>query len=1061
MKKLIFIKLRRKTKERFFLACFMLLSGINVAFADTPFADSLLNSQLKAFSSFLKQNRNEEISGKSHTSHYVFLALPFTQTITDKAANGGAAYFNKDSDAYKEMAGKIDVFNTAPANEQAPNYIHKDVRFFVCTGRYYLPRSSFLSNAVADDAELTKLLNSSDVNIKESLKKTFDGIKNGYLDALNKDVSYKNFKKIVYFNFEFVWTSMAIARAVGTPSDPSFDSNLYRIRFLVVDNSITSSPSWQWPAIEEKLGLEIQTNENISDDVSREVITYLDSWKTTLVNSTGTVNDGAVNRAASVVNFARSVSEQTIREALQKVDATRNTTSVGMRLFITDNGTTATERSDLKNQIDKRNPKDVIAVLEFDAFGKPKPLDYYFGSDYNELNAFQRTVKGAFQNLGVSPSNLNPLTAFLDGVAYLVGKLAIPERFYNPEVLKEEYNSTIADIFYYVSGANPSSVLIQAIIDPIPGVESGKNAKQAKHKVELAFYCGIWNGLVNQVKGLPDLATWAVKMITNETNTKGLGTRDDFVSQWDNFKADCEQKNNSVTYGGCVWDMMWSQMRKAHTTGGACYISSQIGGDVANLATFFIAFAKVGSIAKIASVMETLDITTYVFKGASLLLRYSLPNIKLAFYLGKATTYLIIKTAGNSAEVVFDIMKAGALDIERVLNNSLDNLINKPKYAIIEQGDRLIFGIDQFPSGGQIEDILDNAGQKIQDAYGNYLSQIKDAGGNYQLAITKVKGGGSVLDLLSKIKTTLKQELGWTDELITAFEIDFKNNKDLLKKFDNGELDPNSWKILNEAGVSNPKRIAPEILASMGKHIKDSDFLLKLGGTLEAGKAKYAEIIKEYTGKCSTCGNFGYKNLPNSPDIYLDQIYAYTKKFGGNNIEGFDVPSFKNQPYSQDGFLHMMNHLTTEVDASKIKKMDMTFEDELGNSLPCRNGAGTSCFDVQMKDGEVPRFYEYKSIESFTNFNINQFKAYLQNISSLSELRYVFKASKLTTEQAKDGMKAFLKNNAELFFNTNKSLFQKLDKFDGSGKIKDWEDLYNLANSNIADNSLVLFVESI
>jgi hypothetical protein len=239
----------------------------------------------------------------------------------------------------------------------------------------------------------------------------------------------------------------------------------------------------------------------------------------------------------------------------------------------------------------------------------------------------------------------------------------------------------------------------------------------------------------------------------------------------------------------------------------------------------------------------------------------------------------------------------------------------------------------------------------------------------------------------------------------------------LLKKFDDGTLDPQAWKALKDGGIDVAKRTAPEILETMTRHFKDADFLIKLGGSVEAGKAKYVQIVKEYTGKCSTCGNQGYKNLPDTPDLYLNAIFAYTKKFGGNNIEGFEIPAFNGQPFSQDGFYHMMNHMNANVDPAKVKKVDMTFEDELGESLPC-SGQSQNCFDVEMKQPSPPvppdwvRFYEYKSVESVRP-KLSQFTAYLQNINSLSELKYIFNAKKLTTAQAKNGMKAFLKKNSE------------------------------------------------
>ena len=283
------------------------------------------------------------------------------------------------------------------------------------------------------------------------------------------------------------------------------------------------------------------------------------------------------------------------------------------------------------------------------------------------------------------------------------------------------------------------------------------------------------------------------------------------------------------------------------------------------------------------------------------------------------------------------------------------------------------------------------------------------------IVLSMVNKVPDLLELLRRVIQKL-EDANWSKADIDAFTWDFQKSEDLLKKFDDGTLDPQAWKALKDGGIDVAKRTAPEILETMTRHFKDADFLTKLGGSVEAGKAKYVQIVKEYAGKCSTCGNQGYKNLPDTPDLYLNMMFAYTKKFGGNDIDGFEIPTFNGQPFSQDGFYHMMNHMNANVDPSKVKKVDMTFEDELGNSLPCRGGSGaSSCFDVQMKDGEIPKFYEYKSVGT-VNPTLNQFVAYLTNINSLSELRYIFNATKLTSEQAKTGMKAFLSNNAPNIF---------------------------------------------
>ena len=50
-----------------------------------------------------------------------------------------------------------------------------------------------------------------------------------------------------------------------------------------------------------------------------------------------------------------------------------------------------------------------------------------------------------------------------------------------------------------------------------------------------------------------------------------------------------------------------------------------------------------------------------------------------------------------------------------------------------------------------------------------------------------------------------------------------------------------------------------------------------------------------------------------------------------------------------------------------------------------------------------------KGDSEWTNISLDQFKNYISTIDNLSELRYIFNVKKITTEQAKEGMKAFLK----------------------------------------------------
>ncbi len=258
---------------------------------------------------------------------------------------------------------------------------------------------------------------------------------------------------------------------------------------------------------------------------------------------------------------------------------------------------------------------------------------------------------------------------------------------------------------------------------------------------------------------------------------------------------------------------------------------------------------------------------------------------------------------------------------------------------------------------------------------------------------------------------------GFSDELMLDLFKDITSNANnadpLLNILNTNPGLFKHWEDLFGAGVGQEKRVAIEVLQSMDAHLSDNTFLVKLaGGSPEAGKAHYIEIINRYAGRCSTCGNTGYQWLPETPDIYLDAIYTYTNKFAGK--AGFQVPPYSNQPFSQDGFYHAMRHMNTDaVDAGKVNKIDMEFE---GEGLPC----GGCRFDVEMIQSSVGdlKLIEYKSYQNASNVPLPQFKNYMASISRISELKYIFNEAKISTIDAKTGIRSFINsgnNKTEIF----------------------------------------------
>jgi hypothetical protein len=519
---------------------------------------------------------------------------------------------------------------------------------------------------------------------------------------------------------------------------------------------------------------------------------------------------GSPTGGSPFINLATTVTDKALQEALAQLRATESGTGIVCKLIVTD-ATTKDKDQQVKAITDKIGADEIMVWVDFDEQGKSRPLQFYYGSNFKSMSALQRAIRDLFKDIHLTPLTFNPLTAILDGLATLIGKLEIPERFYNPDHVDEngvnDYNDVLAEIYYYGSYINPTSLLFQKLIAPqIPDVNADKDSKYAAHKVELAFHCGLWNGVVDQAKGLPDLASWLIKILTNEKNDKGIGARDEFAQNWDTFKKDCETKNASATYGGCGWDLIWGAMKKAHQ-GNPCMISAQIGVDVSNLLTFFIAFAKVGKLAQVSKLMEALDLTTYIFRGGALLIRFTIPAVKYGYKLGKASIYLVIKTTEQTVQASFEIIEAATKKAMFTLDKGLDKLLGNQAYAIIQQGDMLIMGADQIPIGAKITEILDDAGKRIEDGFGNYLVQIEDAtnqaAGEYQLAIAKMKGtSGSVPLAGGRFNSRVLEALDNLKDnaLKDQFIKDFENAADaVVEKINANPKLVDSWKIVKDA----------------------------------------------------------------------------------------------------------------------------------------------------------------------------------------------------------------------------------------------------------------------
>lgn len=124
-----------------------------------------------------------------------------------------------------------------------------------------------------------------------------------------------------------------------------------------------------------------------------------------------------------------------------------------------------------------------------------------------------------------------------------------------------------------------------------------------------------------------------------------------------------------------------------------------------------------------------------------------------------------------------------------------------------------------------------------------------------------------------------------------------------------------------------------------------------------------------------------------------------------------------------------------------------------GDDLPC-----IKCkFDVELNSQNASelKYLEYKSYANASKISKPQFLNYISKVDNIEQLQYVFNKSKLSLDEAKNGMKEFLVNNSDDMFKAvnqgglGKEKMKQLFEF-GNFKFDNSTEFKGLLNNNSA-----------
>jgi len=344
----------------------------------------------------------------------------------------------------------------------------------------------------------------------------------------------------------------------------------------------------------------------------------------------------------------------------QLLSGTQLQTDTKIRTFVTDDQVAQTRIDAIKN-LDLTNSyfdNTLVLWIHIKDNGDIKST-IRLSDDLDALlqNAISTDRFDNWIEIGLREANSNAgkeILTFLIEIVYVssnflvevIETAEIPEKYYRCDLAT--YDPILKNVFSFV---NPTMLLSDFVMDPLYDAYPVLNGQGSPSEIQFALFCGVWNGLLEELKGAFELIS--------------------MVGYWvdDSKKQEVDGMIN-VFKEGKLLESVKNGLVQAHT-GPACHIAHTIGKDIVAVVTLVVPFTKASSLSKVRKVINVLDALnpiTHAFNAAGFVLR---------------------KTAGQVIEVVIDA--------------------NNIKVAILEE-DWLIAVEDELYGGaipfvGQVEDI--------------------------------------------------------------------------------------------------------------------------------------------------------------------------------------------------------------------------------------------------------------------------------------------------------------------------------------------------------------------
>ncbi len=356
--------------------------------------------------------------------------------------------------------------------------------------------------------------------------------------------------------------------------------------------------------------------------------------------------------------------DPTVKDSLvQILQGTLVGSNSKMKLFITDKDVAESNRTQIEN-LDLTlgvHANTMVLWIDIKENGSVNSTVRYspdlqaIVSAHMNNRTIRRIVGVAINTLQVSATQQVKFVAeclfrATDFVSKMIAEYAIiPDKYFRKDL--PDYDPSFKRVFTVIM---PALYFSDALVAPLMAHYN----IQLDHGVGMddltfALTCGLWNGLMNELKGIADLVAMASGYYVDEKKQQEV------------------QQLFATLSSGNLWELLKASLTAAHT-GPTCKVAHQIGKDVMFVAITFVPIAgavtkakRLGDLGtmtkvctKLAQALDVINPLTYAFKGMGWVMKKSVNSA------GQAVT-LVGKKIANDLDEVFRIQETTLILRER------------------------------------------------------------------------------------------------------------------------------------------------------------------------------------------------------------------------------------------------------------------------------------------------------------------------------------------------------------------------------------------------------------